>query len=85
MKIFVVVVVVVVLVGSREYSTQLNASRLRLLQAQDDLICKMKEGAEKQLQSVSSNGEKYCKLLEGFIVQVKIEHEFLGTAELVAL
>jgi len=52
-----------------EYSTQLNASRLRLLQAQDDLICKMKEGAEKQLQSVSSNGEKYCKLLEGLIVQ----------------
>nr|PNR36633.1 hypothetical protein PHYPA_022484 [Physcomitrium patens] len=33
-----------------EYSSQLNASRLKLLQAQDDLVRKMKEAAEKQLQ-----------------------------------
>ncbi|XP_024368002.1 V-type proton ATPase subunit E [Physcomitrium patens] len=53
-----------------EYSTQLNASRLKLLQAQDDLVRKMKEAAEKQLQMVgSSDNEDYPKLLEALIIQ----------------
>lgn len=54
-----------------EYSTQLNASRLKLLQAQDDLVRKMKDAAEKQLQKVgSSDNEDYPKLLEALIIQV---------------
>ena len=55
----------------REYSTQLNASRLKLLQAQDDLVRKMKEAAEKQLQKVgSADNDDYPKLLEALIIQV---------------
>lgn len=55
----------------REYSTQLNASRLKLLQAQDDLVRKMKEAAEKQLQKVgSAENDDYSKLLEALIIQV---------------
>jgi hypothetical protein len=56
--------------GGREYSTQLNASRLKVLQAQDDLIRKMKEAAEKQLRSVSSQADDYARLLEALIIQV---------------
>ncbi|KAG0625518.1 hypothetical protein M758_2G061500 [Ceratodon purpureus] len=53
-----------------EYSTQLNASRLKLLQAQDDLVRKMKDAAEKQLRKVGSNDdEDYPKLLEALIIQ----------------
>lgn len=53
-----------------EYSTQLNASRLKLLQAQDDLVCKMKDAAEKQLQKVgSSENDDYPQLLEALIIQ----------------
>lgn len=53
-----------------EYSTQLNASRLKLLQAQDDLVRKMKEAAEKQLRKVGSNDdEDYSQLLEALIIQ----------------
>lgn len=55
----------------REYSTQLNASRLKLLQAQDDLVRKMKEAAEKQLQSVGSKSETdYADILKALIIQV---------------
>jgi hypothetical protein len=56
--------------GFREYSTQLNASRLKVLQAQDDLIRKMKDAAEKQLRSVSSQADDYARLLEALIIQV---------------
>jgi len=53
-----------------EYSTQLNASRLKLLQAQDDLVRKMKDAAEKQLQKVGSvDNDDYSKLLEALIIQ----------------
>jgi V-type H+-transporting ATPase subunit E len=52
-----------------EYSTQLNASRLKVLQAQDDLIRKMKEAAEKQLRSVSSQADDYARLVEALIIQ----------------
>ena len=37
------------------YSTELNASHLKLLQAQDDLVRKMKDSADKQLRKVGSN------------------------------
>lgn len=54
----------------REYSTQLNASRLKVLQAQDDLVRKMKDAAEKQLRSVSLDDDDYPSLLEALILQV---------------
>ncbi|BBN15529.1 V-type H+-transporting ATPase subunit E [Marchantia polymorpha subsp. ruderalis] len=52
-----------------EYSTQLNASRLKVLQAQDDLVRAMKAEAEKQLVSVSEDGDAYSQLLKSLIVQ----------------
>ena len=47
---------------------QLNASRLKVLQAQDDLIGGMRETAEKQLATVNST-PTYEKLLKDLIVQ----------------
>merc|ERR1712071_86358 len=38
-----------------EYSMQLNASRLKVLQAQDDIVNSMKETASKELQRVSDD------------------------------
>ncbi|BBN08084.1 V-type H+-transporting ATPase subunit E [Marchantia polymorpha subsp. ruderalis] len=52
-----------------EYSTQLNASRLKVLQAQDDLVRSMKAAAEKQLITVSHHHESYSRLLKDLIVQ----------------
>ncbi|KAG6551035.1 hypothetical protein Mapa_007268 [Marchantia paleacea] len=52
-----------------EYSTQLNASRLKVLQAQDDLVRAMKAEAEKQLVSVSEDSDAYAQLLKSLIVQ----------------
>ncbi|KAG6556836.1 hypothetical protein Mapa_001783 [Marchantia paleacea] len=52
-----------------EYSTQLNASRLKVLQAQDDLVRSMKAAAEKQLINVSHHHESYSRLLKDLIVQ----------------
>ncbi|XP_010543145.1 PREDICTED: V-type proton ATPase subunit E2 isoform X2 [Tarenaya hassleriana] len=54
-----------------EYSTQLNASRLKYLQAQDDVVNCMKETAAKELIRVSSDKNAYKKLLRGLIVQLK--------------
>lgn len=51
-----------------DYSMQLNASRLKVLQAQDDLVRGMRESAEKQLASVS-NAHNYRKLLKDLIIQ----------------
>ncbi|KAI5082245.1 hypothetical protein GOP47_0001988 [Adiantum capillus-veneris] len=48
---------------------QLNASRLKVLQAQDDLVQGMKEAAEKQLASVNHHHHSYRKLLKDLIVQ----------------
>ena len=47
---------------------QLNASRLKVLQAQDDLIGGMRETAEKQLATVNTT-TTYEKLLKDLIVQ----------------
>ncbi|KAJ6865608.1 V-type proton ATPase subunit E2-like [Populus alba x Populus x berolinensis] len=52
-----------------EYSMQLNASRIKVLQAQDDIVNSMKESASKQLLRVSNNKKEYKKLLKDLIVQ----------------
>ncbi|CAA6665911.1 unnamed protein product [Spirodela intermedia] len=52
-----------------EYSMQLNASRLKVLQAQDDLVNSMKEAAEKELLHVSHDHHAYKHLLKELIVQ----------------
>ncbi|KAL8501099.1 hypothetical protein ACS0TY_020606 [Phlomoides rotata] len=51
-----------------EYSMQLNASRIKVLQGQDDLVNAMKEAASKELLNVSS-GHNYKRLLNDLIVQ----------------
>ena len=53
-----------------EYSMQLNASRIKVLQAQDDVVNSMKEAAAKELLQVSHDHEVYRKLLKDLIVQV---------------
>ncbi|CAI0408566.1 unnamed protein product [Linum tenue] len=52
-----------------EYSMQLNASRIKVLQAQDDVVNSMKESAAKDLLNVSGDDYKYKKLLQDLIVQ----------------
>ncbi|CAI9759361.1 unnamed protein product [Fraxinus pennsylvanica] len=52
-----------------EYSMQLNASRIKVLQAQDDLVNSMKEVGSKELLNVSQNGNSYKHLLKDLIVQ----------------
>ncbi|EXC02959.1 V-type proton ATPase subunit E [Morus notabilis] len=52
-----------------EYSMQLNASRIKVLQAQDDVVNSMKEVAAKELLNVSRSHHVYKELLKGLIVQ----------------
>ncbi|KAF8380111.1 hypothetical protein HHK36_027582 [Tetracentron sinense] len=52
-----------------EYSMQLNASRIKVLQAQDDLVSFMKEAASKELLLVSNHHHVYKRLLKDLIVQ----------------
>ncbi|XP_073050883.1 V-type proton ATPase subunit E [Primulina eburnea] len=52
-----------------EYSMQLNASRIKVLQAQDDLVNSMKEDASKELLHVSHDHDSYKNLLKDLIVQ----------------
>ncbi|OIS96447.1 PREDICTED: V-type proton ATPase subunit E-like [Nicotiana attenuata] len=52
-----------------EYSMQLNASRIKVLQAQDDVVSGMKESASKALLKISGDKNNYKKLLKGLIVQ----------------
>ncbi|XP_044476617.1 V-type proton ATPase subunit E-like isoform X3 [Mangifera indica] len=52
-----------------EYSMQLNASRIKVLQAQDDLVNSMKDAAAKELLNVSRDHHSYKKLLKELIVQ----------------
>ncbi|XWS49981.1 hypothetical protein CRYUN_Cryun12cG0049300 [Craigia yunnanensis] len=52
-----------------EYSMQLNASRIKVLQAQDDVVNAMKESASKDLLNVSRDHHVYKKLLKVLIVQ----------------
>ena len=55
-----------------EYSMQLNAARIKFLQAQDDAVNAMKEAASKELLNVSNDKNKYRTVLKGLIVQVII-------------
>ncbi|XP_007033474.2 PREDICTED: V-type proton ATPase subunit E2 isoform X1 [Theobroma cacao] len=52
-----------------QYSMQLNASRLKVLQAQDDLVNSIKESARKELLRLSNDKRGYKKLLKALIVQ----------------
>ncbi|KAF7828180.1 V-type proton ATPase subunit E [Senna tora] len=52
-----------------EYSMQLNASRIKVLQAQDDVVNSMKEAASKELLNVSQHHHVYKHLLKDLIVQ----------------
>ncbi|CAN1254230.1 V-type proton ATPase subunit E [Linum perenne] len=54
-----------------EYSMQLNASRIKVLQAQDDVVNSMKEVAAKDILNVSRDHHSYKKLLHNLIVQVR--------------
>lgn len=49
---------------------QLNASRIKVLQAQDDVVNSMKEAATKELLNVGRDHHGYKNLLKGLIVQV---------------
>lgn len=49
---------------------QLNASRIKVLQAQDDVVNNMKEAASKELLNVSQNEHVYRNILKDLIVQV---------------
>lgn len=53
-----------------EYSMQLNASRIKVLQAQDDLVNSMNGAASKELLHVSDETKGYKRLLIDLIVQV---------------
>ncbi|KAJ1685164.1 hypothetical protein LUZ63_016554 [Rhynchospora breviuscula] len=52
-----------------EYSMQLNASRITVLQAQDDLVTSMREAAGKELLRISGDQSAYKKLLKELIIQ----------------
>ncbi|KAK4741225.1 hypothetical protein SAY87_024813 [Trapa incisa] len=52
-----------------EYSMQLNASRIKVLQSQDDVVTSMKDAARKDLLSVSRDHPAYKNLLKDLIVQ----------------
>ncbi|ESW08336.1 hypothetical protein PHAVU_009G037400 [Phaseolus vulgaris] len=52
-----------------EYSMQLNASRIKVLQAQDDVISSMKEAASKELLTSNHHDHAYKNLLKDLIVQ----------------
>lgn len=59
------------IIGS-EYSMQLNASRIKVLQGQDDVVNSMKEAAAKELLEVSRDHHVYKKLLKDLIVQASV-------------
>ncbi|XP_024636745.1 V-type proton ATPase subunit E2 [Medicago truncatula] len=52
-----------------EYSMQLNASRIKVLQAQDEVVNSMKDDAKKALLHISNDEQVYKKLIKEIIVQ----------------
>ncbi|XP_022643203.1 V-type proton ATPase subunit E2-like [Vigna radiata var. radiata] len=52
-----------------EYSTQLNASRIKVLQAQDDAVNSMKDAARTGLSGLSNDKKVYKKLVRDMIIQ----------------
>lgn len=55
---------------SSDYSMQLNASRIKILQAQDEVVNSMKDDAKKALLRVSNDKKVYKKLVKDMVVQV---------------
>jgi len=53
-----------------EYSTQLNASRIKVLQAQDDAVNSMKDAARTALSDISNDKKVYRKLVKDMMIQV---------------
>jgi len=51
------------------YSKQLNASRLKVLAAQDEIIKSLKESAARELAKISSNKTAYQALLKDLVLQ----------------
>lgn len=51
-----------------EYSMQLNASRIKVLQAQDDIVTFMKEASGRELVRVSEDKKVYKKLIKDLII-----------------
>lgn len=60
----------------REYSMQLNTARIKVLQAQDEVVNSMKDDASKALSRVSNDKKVYKKLLKSLIIQVRTIHSF---------
>ena len=52
---------------------QLNASRIKVLQAQDDVVNNMKETASKELLNVSRDHHGYKNLIKDLIAQVSLK------------
>ncbi|KAK3138459.1 hypothetical protein QOZ80_5AG0369190 [Eleusine coracana subsp. coracana] len=52
-----------------EYSTELNAARIEVLQAQDGVVTRMKESAGEALLRVTKDANSYKKVLKSLIVQ----------------
>lgn len=52
-----------------DYSKQLNASRLKVLQAQDEIVKSLKDGADKELAKFSDQHKVYKPLLKHLIAQ----------------
>ncbi|CAL1373129.1 unnamed protein product [Linum trigynum] len=52
-----------------DYSTQLNASRIKVLQAQDDEVNSVKDAVAKKLGRVSSDKSAYKALLRSLIIE----------------
>ncbi|KAL1543640.1 V-type proton ATPase subunit E2 [Salvia divinorum] len=52
-----------------EYSMQLNASRIQVLQAQDDVVNEMKDVTRKDLQQVAGKKGPYKGLIKALIIQ----------------
>ncbi|GJM88898.1 hypothetical protein PR202_ga05476 [Eleusine coracana subsp. coracana] len=53
-----------------EYSTELNAARIEVLQAQDGVVTRMKESAGEALLRVTKDANSYKKVLKSLIVQL---------------
>lgn len=64
---------------------QLNASRLKVLQAQDDIVNSMKESASNELARVASDKKAYKMLLKALIVQVIITIKYQPNPFLISI
>ena len=49
----------------------LNQARLKVLKARDDHVSNVLDEGKKQLMSISKDGSKYPKIIEGLIAQVR--------------